>query len=110
MPRPALVLLLCVACLGRAAASDDDAPQTGAPHVLPGIRVHNPTDWDGPVNVEVPAGHLASPGLIDWSSVQLVAQDGSDVVFASSRGPSALEGHVDGASAESALRTCWCFQ
>lgn len=82
MPRHALVLLLCVACLGRAAAFDDDAPRTGAPHALPGIRVHNPTDWDGPVNVEVPTGHLASPGLIDWSSVQLMAQDGSDVAFA----------------------------
>ena len=49
---------------------------------LASIRLHNPTGWEGATCVEVPTGSLATPGLIDWTRVRLVADDGRDVPYA----------------------------
>jgi hypothetical protein len=48
--------------------------------VLATIRLYNPTQWTYQTFVEVPAGQLAAPGLIDWRKVRLVC-DGRDVSF-----------------------------
>lgn len=46
------------------------------------IRLHNPTAWSEAMPVEVPVGRLATPGIVDWSKVRLVAEDGREVPFA----------------------------
>ena len=58
-----------------------EAPTSGRV-ALASIRLHNPTGWEGATCVEVPIGSLATPGLIDWTRVRLVADDGRDVPFA----------------------------
>ena len=63
-------------------SSAADAPGMNAPAVLASIRLRNPTAWKGPVPIEVPVGHLATPGKIDWARVRLLAEDGSEVPFA----------------------------
>ena len=63
-------------------SSAADAPGMNAPAVLASIRLRNPTAWEGPVPIEVPVGHLATPGKIEWARVRLLAEDGSEVPFA----------------------------
>jgi hypothetical protein len=48
--------------------------------VLASIRLYNPTQWAHQTVVEVPAGHLATPGLINWRKVSLVC-GGQNVPF-----------------------------
>lgn len=50
--------------------------------VLASIDLRNPTAWEGAMAVEVPVGRIATPGLIDWSKVRLLAEDGNEVPFA----------------------------
>ncbi|MBM4091163.1 MAG: hypothetical protein FJ276_17330 [Planctomycetes bacterium] len=46
--------------------------QQTPPESLATIRLLNPTEWRGPVTVEVPVGRLAAPGVVDWSRLQLL--------------------------------------
>ena len=79
-PVLAVVLTSAAACQILVFA-DDSTRQVAVREQLPRIRVHNPTPWEGPSIVEVLTGHLASPGLVDWNKVCLVADDGSHVPF-----------------------------
>ena len=45
------------------------------------IRLYNPTECAAAVPVEVPLGRIATPGLLNWSEVQLVC-DGKTIPFA----------------------------
>lgn len=56
------------------------APARGAAPIA-SLRLFNPTRWSGPTVVEVPVGSLATPGLVDWGRLRLVAA-GRDVPFA----------------------------
>ncbi|MHB8952327.1 MAG: hypothetical protein ACYC4U_05055 [Pirellulaceae bacterium] len=82
MTRHALVLLLFALLFTDTALSGEGSPQPETLRALPGMQLYNPTDWDGPLVVKVPVGHLASPDLVDWSSVRLEAEDGREVAFA----------------------------
>ena len=44
------------------------------------ISLFNPTNWDGPVLVEIPVGRIASQGLLDWDKIQLQI-DGKELPF-----------------------------
>ena len=50
--------------------------------MLATLLLRNPTAWDKSVVVEIPTGHIAAPGIIDWSQVHLLADDGSEAPFA----------------------------
>ena len=82
MTRHVLVLLLSLALIRSEALADEPLQQAPVPRDLPAVRVYNPTAWDGPVVVAVPVGHLASPKLVNWARVRLVAEDGSEVAHA----------------------------
>jgi hypothetical protein len=75
------VALIALAMLLSEAAAAGDAKETSLP-ALASVRVRNPTTWAGPAVVEVPVGHLALPGRIDWAKVRLAADDGREVPFA----------------------------
>ena len=47
---------------------------------LASIQLYNQTSWTGQTSVEIPIGHLAAPGLIDWTNVRL-EQNGVNVPF-----------------------------
>ncbi len=76
------VALTATAVCRNPVLADDLASPVTVREQLPRLRIHNPTRWEGPSIVEVPTGHLASPGLVDWSKVRLVAEDGSQIPFA----------------------------
>jgi hypothetical protein len=77
--RVAWLIVATVFLAGFAGESQAGDAPTAA---LASIRLRNPTPWTGPTLVEVPVGHLALPGHIDWTKVRLVADDGHEVPFA----------------------------
>lgn len=65
-----------------AAPADAGAGQEGVTTgSLATIRLYNPTDWTSPTTVEIPTGHLAAPGLVDWANVRLL-RAGQEIPFA----------------------------
>ncbi len=75
---------LCVAeetppASGARAAAAPHAPPRTEP--TPHIDLYNPSDWRGPVVVEVPVGQIAVPGLIDWHAARLMCK-GVEVPYA----------------------------
>ena len=80
---------LLIACFLGAAQADrwasmanagmgKDGVTTGS---LATIRLYNPTGWTGPTTVEIPTGHLATPGLVNWANVRLL-RVGQEIPFA----------------------------
>ena len=66
---PALALTMSVC-----ASSAADGP-------IATISLFNPTLWQGPALVEAPTGRVATPGLVDWTNVRLIAA-GEAIPFA----------------------------
>ncbi len=73
--------LIAVAIFLAEVAGGAEAAEATLP-ALASIRLRNPTSWTGHAVVEVPVGHLALPGQIDWTKIRLVADDGREVPFA----------------------------
>ncbi|MFV2066753.1 MAG: hypothetical protein ACC645_07200, partial [Pirellulales bacterium] len=73
-------------CFAAAASKEDRVRSTAAlpdqPQFQPRthIDLYNPSDWRGPVVVELPSGRIAAPGLIDWGSVRLL-REGEEIPF-----------------------------
>ncbi len=66
--------VLAVAVLGGVSS----AAGVGEGDAVAVISLFNPTNWSGPLTVEVPTGRIATPGLLDWRGVRL--QVGTRVV------------------------------
>lgn len=82
MTRHACMLFLSLALTQGPALADENVAQSPASSRRPAVRVFNPTNWDGPIVVQVPVGQLGSTGLIDWPKVRVAAEDGCRVPHA----------------------------
>ena len=73
---PLLSLFVSVCCAG----TDNGGSLISSTPPIAVISLFNPTSWDGAVLVEVPVGHIASQGMLDWENIQLLL-DGKEVPY-----------------------------